>query len=293
MGIHPRLPGLTTDRDPGPAVTAALADDGSSRRAFLTKVALGGAALTVGSQLVPATRLIPLSGAQEESEVTLDADETQARFLASIALAANQAYRAALARSGRPLPEPVAEVVRAFGAHHDRQAATLVTLLPDTVTLDTIPANAAFLAEQTAAVEGAGSTDEVLGALRSLEEAVAATQFAAVGTLESQDDARLVATLVPVCAQQATVLGTLAGQGLAEVLPEAQDDAAALDPAAYPVGEVETESDAPGDTAPTTGPGGDGAEGDGEGGTGQTGDGTESSGGGATDDSGDPATTEG
>lgn len=273
------------------ALPDLAADDGSSRRAFLTKVALGGAALTVGSQLVPATRLFPPSGAQEEGEVALGADETQVRFLASLSLAAEQVYRTAAATA---LPEPVVELVEAFGTHHRGQATTLVALLPESVTIDTVPANPTVLAEQTMAVEGAAGTDAVLGALQSLEEALAATLFAAVGTLESQDDARLVATLAPVCAQHATVLGALAGQAPADLLPEVQDAEGALSEADNPVGEVTSEDDAPtGDSTTTPNQGGEGAEPGDEGDAGETGDGTESSGGGAADGSGDSATTEG
>lgn len=273
------------------ALPDLAADDGSSRRAFLTKVAIGGAALTVGSQLVPATRLLPTSGAQEGDEVALDPDETQARFLASLSLAAEQVYRTA---AGTSLPEPVVELVEAFGAHHRSQATTLVTLLPESATIETIPANPTVLAQQTEAVAGASGAEGVLGALQSLEEALAATQFAAVGTLTSQDDARLVATLAPVCAQHATVLGALAGQAPADLLPEVQVAEGALSETDNPVGEVEAEEDAPsGSTTTETPGGGEGAEPGGEGDAGETGDGTESSSGGGSDGSGDSATTEG
>ncbi len=283
MGTDPRLPGLTTD-------------DGASRRAFLTKVAIGGAALTVGSQLVPATRLFPTSGAQEEEgETELDGIDTQTRFLASLSLAAAEAYRTAATTSS--LPEPMIEVVRAFGAQHHDQAAALVTLLPEEITIETIPPNPSVLAETKTAIEGAGDPPAVLGALRSLEEAITATQADAIGTVTSDGYVSLIATLTPICAQHSTVLGALAGQGPTDLLPDSQDTEqdieAALRVAEHPVGEVEAEGDAPSGSTTTESQGGEGAEPGDEGDAGETGDGTESSGGGASDGSGDSAGTEG
>lgn len=297
MGIHPRLPGLTADREPGEVLPAALADAGSSRRAFLTKVAVGGAALTVGSQLLPATRLLPTSGAQEgEEALALDADGTRLEFLASVALAAAATYRAAAERTTDPLPEPVAEVAAAFGRHHSQQADTLKALLPEGYDLEGLVANPTLVSTQATALEEADGPEGVLGVLRALEDSVAATHFAALGAFESQDDARLVATALPVCAQHATVLGALEGLAPADLLPEAQGGDGALTPAAYPVAPATEGGAEGGDSTTTSNVGGDGPEGGGEGDTGQSGEGTDSSGGGATDD-GDPGdateTTEG
>ncbi|HYI63043.1 MAG TPA: twin-arginine translocation signal domain-containing protein [Acidimicrobiales bacterium] len=290
MGTHPRLPGLTADREPGEAMPLVLAADaGASRRAFLTKVAIGGAALTVGSQLVPATRLLPTSGAQEGGEaLALDEDETRMEFLASIALAASEAYRAAAARTTDPLPEPVAEVVAAFGQHHSQQATTFLGLLPEGYDIESLAPNATLLAEQTSALDGADGAEAVLGALRSLEESLAATHFVALGALESQDDARVVATALPVCAQHATVLGVLEGRAPADVLPEAQTGEGALALADHPVtGGTEGGAEGGQDSTTTTAnDGGDGPDANGEGGTGQTGEGTDTGGGGATDEGG-------
>lgn len=305
MGIHPRLPGLTSDREPAEAIPgpALAAEAGPSRRAFLTKVAVGGAALTVGSQLVPATRLLPVSGAQDGTDgaddgPALDDDDLQIQFLASVALASSAVYRAAVGPdAATALPEPVVVVLRGFGSHHARQASDLVALLPEGTE---VAANPSIVAEQTAALDGAADTEAVLAQLRTLSEAVAATHFAALGTLTSQFDARLVAATLPVVAQHATVLGSLGGLPAEELLPAEQGDEGLLTVADHPVGGGGAEEESPGDTTTTTNEGGTGAEPDGEGGTGQPGDGTETGGGGAEDggpDDGDPTvptpTTEG
>lgn len=287
MGIHPRLPGLTSDREPAEALPAPVlaADAGESRRAFLAKVALGGAALTIGSQLVPATRLLPVSGAQEEGGEALDADETLVEFLVSIGLAGSEAYRAAVA-SSTPLPEPTVELLEVFGSHHADQAAALLALLPEGYE---VVANPGLVEAQTEALGAAGDPAAVLTVLRDLEDVVAATHFAALGALESQPDAAAVGSALPVVAQHATVLSTLIDAEVDAVLPPLQTEEGALDPADYPLGDPAAEEgegatpSSEGNTTTTANDGGEGAEPGQGGGTGQGEDGTQTEGGGGVD----------
>jgi hypothetical protein len=291
VGIHPRLPGLTSDREPAEALPALAVDAGDSRRAFLTKVAVGGAALTLGSQLVPATRLLPVSGAQEE-EIALTADEELVEFLVSLGMAVAEVYKAAVAGTANALPEPTVELAQAFGNHHTQQAsALLLGVLPEG---HAVVANPSIVTEQTDLLDTASDTTGVLTALRDLEDRVAATHFAAIASLESQVDARLVATALPVVAQHAAVLSTLITDDLDVVLPETQTDEGAFVAADHPLGDPEaetegggapsSESEGGGDTTTTANDGGEGAEPGEGGGTGQPGVATETPGGGGTDD---------
>lgn len=292
MGIHPRLPGLTSDREPAEALPAPVlaADAAESRRAFLAKVAVGGAALTLGTQLVPVTRLLPLSGAQEEA-VELDADETIVEFLVSIALAGSEAFRAATGSSTVALPEPTVELLEVFGSHHADQGAALLALLPEG---HEVVANPGLVEAQTQALSAAGDPAGVLTVLRDLSDAVAATHFAALGELESQPDAAAVGSALPVVVQHSTLISALLEAGPEALLPPVQTEEGALEPGQYPVGDPAEEgegstpsSEGGGNTTTTANDGGEGAEPGEGGGTGQDADGTESSGGGATDEGGD------
>lgn len=293
MGTHPRLPGLTDDRPPLDGTADGTPPAGSSRRSFLAKVAVGGAALTVGSQLLPAGGLLPTAAQEDGGETdgidTLGPDDERLRFLATVALAGAAAYEATLALDVS-LPETVVATVRRFGSHHSQQADALGGLLP--VEID--QPNPSVLAAQSQALAGAGDLPAVLGVLRELEDAVAATHLAALGVLEDGQARALVATALPVCAQHATVLGSLQGADPADLLPEEQTTDGELTEADNPVGDA-PQTGGPTEVPPTEG--GEGPDQDGEGGTGQPGDGTQQPGGGATEGDGgtgdDPQTPEG
>lgn len=233
MGIHPRLPGLISDREPGDELVGTPIGSetpGPSRRGFLARIAAGGAALTVGSQLLPLGTLI---GAQEgeEDAVEREGDDAIVAFLASVALAGSTAYSAAISSQNALVSEPVVEILRQFGAHHRRQAAGLNSLIEVPVE----EPNATLLAEQEQVIEQAADQAALLTALQELEQAVAATHLAALGELEAQADAALVARALPVCAQQATVLGSFLDQPLEELVPESQTTDGALTEADYPL----------------------------------------------------------
>ncbi|HMJ77874.1 MAG TPA: twin-arginine translocation signal domain-containing protein, partial [Iamia sp.] len=125
----------------------------ATRRAFLKKVAIGGAAAAIGTQVLPLRAFAQEEGettepgTEGEEEVELTPDEERMTFLAGIALAGATVYRAATGDetpaeedeeedSGGSttttttlppitvpsLAEPVVEVLRVFGSHHSQQA---------------------------------------------------------------------------------------------------------------------------------------------------------------------------
>lgn len=285
MGTSPpRLPDHT---DPEVEPTVA----GSSRRRFLTRAAVGGAVLAVGTQLVPAGRLVPAARAQDDVEndeegETLTPDEALLAHLAGLLLAAAQGYGLAVDPARSSLSEPVTEVVRQLGANHNAQATSLNQLLP--VAVD--EPNGTLGQQLTTDITAATDEAALLGVLVDLEEALAATEFAMLGEITDQNDAKNVAAILPTANQQAVVLGSLAGTPLTELIPAEQTTEGELTVEAYPRGSTSGSPDAPSET-PTGNEGGTGADaGDsgGQEGTEQPGDGTSSSGGGASDGSGTP-----
>jgi hypothetical protein len=239
VGTHPpRLPDPTAE---------AVEPLGHSRRGFLARVAVGGAVLAVGSQVVPTGGLLPL-GAQEDDTVALDADETTLQHLASIALAAAAAHRAGAEVAG--IQETNVEVIRSFGDHHRRQAAALNGLIPEEALVE-VP-NETLLSEVTAALEGA---DEVaaLAALKDMTEKIAATHLAALESVEDQNDARTIAAALGTVSQHAVVLGVLGGESVEAASPETQSTDGALTPSAYPVTFAEEEDAAADGEVPSQG----------------------------------------
>ncbi len=242
MGIHP------------PRLTDPTAEDvepvGHSRRGFLTRVAVGGAALAVGSQVVPVGGLLPV-GAQEDGEVALDADETTIQHLASVALAAAEAHRTAATVEG--IPETTVEVIRSFGGHHRSQAAALNGLIPEDAEV-TVP-NETLLGEVTSALDGASGEAAVLAVLRDMTEQIVATHLAALESVEDQNDARPIAAAMATVSQHAVVLGVLGGESIETASPETQSTDGALTPEAYPVSfpeEAAPAEEAPAEEGTTT-----------------------------------------
>ncbi len=310
-------------------------DPDATRRAFLKKLAIGGAAAAIGTQVAPlrafaqeegedggtgdasddgtgespggssGTTEPGTEGESEEPAVELTPDEERLTFLAGIALAGATIYRAATGDEDTgaegeeeastettttlpsitvpPLAEPVVEVLRVFGSHHSQQANALNGLLTTAVALP----NGSLVAQVRGAIGTATDEGAVLGILRDLEERIAATHLQALADLEDANDAKLVATALPVVGQHALVLGLMGTTPvpLEEIVPEEQTTDGALDEGTYPSDGTTSPEDVPGQTPseePEGNAGGEGADPDT--GTEQNPeDGTEQSGGGAGD----------
>lgn len=266
MGTHPpRLPDLTDEIAPGdPGRTPG---DDPSRRGFLKRVAVGGAVLAVGSQVVPVGGLVPAATGQEDGGsgddegVTTDPDEEQVIFLAGVALASAEAFSLAEGASG--LSEGVLGTLRSQGAHSSTQADDLNGLLPEDIGTVTAP-NPTLVDEVTAALEGSDQT-AALAALADLQDRVGATYLAALGQIGDINDARLVASLVPVPGQTAALLRTLADPSVdpASLVPDTLTTEGALTPSEYPpAAPGEEVPDPEGETEPETGTGAGGGPGD-------------------------------
>lgn len=242
MGIHPLNP------------HDASADD--DRRTFLKRLAIGGAAAAVATQVLPLDRLTPAGLGQEDEDGAaeegpeLTADEETLAFLAGLSLATASAYRAAVgdeapepdpeAEAAAPslppvevgVPEPVSEVLRRFGSHHNRHATAFNGVLPAAVET----ANATLVAELSSSLAGVGDVDGLLAALRANEERLAATHLSVLAEMTDDNDATLVVRSLPVLAQHAVVLGRIAEEPVAvgELIPETQGESDPLTPDSYP-----------------------------------------------------------
>jgi hypothetical protein len=196
-----------------------------SRRRFLRNAGLGGAALTLGSTLVPVGRLLPAAWAQE----TLD-DADLAGFAQSVELAAVDAYTAAI-ETGL-LDGSVVDVAEIFRRHHDEHAAAFAGVAGDAATDE---ANQAVLDVFAPQIADAADQDALLQIAQDLENGAASTYFYSLGILQDRDAALAVATILPIESQHAVVLGQALGQDLDQYVPTFQGQDGALSPTDYPV----------------------------------------------------------
>jgi hypothetical protein len=121
-----------------------------------------------------------------------------------------------------------------FRVHHEGYAEQIGALLgrraPGV-------ANATLIAERTAAF-GARAQPAVLRAMYELEISLASSYSVVLGDLKGTDGAALVASIQPIEARQAVVLGQALGLGPEQLMPllEGQETGAtALTPSAYPI----------------------------------------------------------
>lgn len=202
------------------------APSGRSRRMFIRDVGIGSAAITMGSAILPVSRLMPAAFAQ--GELT---DTDIAAFAQSVELAAVAAYEAAAGRD--LLDAATVEVATMFAGHHQDHADAFGAVAGDAAP-DT--ANMAVLDAFGPMIEEAADAAALLQIAYDLEEGAAATYVFALGALEDPANAAATATILPVEAQHAVVLGQALELDAADYLPPFETDERALDPAMYPVG---------------------------------------------------------
>lgn len=200
----------------------------SDRRNFLKHAGVGGAALTIGSSVLPISRLMPAF-----AQGLTDGDI--AAYAESVELTAVAAYTAA-ANSGKLQPA-VKDVGVIFAKHHQAHADAFggaaggkATKKPNAKLLE------ALGPELTKAI--AGGQVKILEFALIVENAAVATYMFALGALTTPAAMKLTASILPVESQHATVLATALGKSGKDLFPTGafETDAAKLDPAKYPVG---------------------------------------------------------
>ena len=223
-------------RDTMQTVTDELtsAAHAASRRAFLGgSLAIGGAAAAVFG---------PLAGAAAAADATTTttaapkqpqaADLPLLAFAQSLELAAVQVYVAAAA-TGKLAPGVVA-VATTFGRHHREHAQAIAGLAGKAATG---VANPKLVKEYGAKVAAAKSQDDLLTIAFQLETAAASTYAYALTAILGTNPAATIASIQPIEARHAVVLGQALGRPLIDLAPSFESNALrdAIDPTKYPV----------------------------------------------------------
>lgn len=197
----------------------------ASRRRFLQAVGLGGA-------LSALPLLARSAGAQSTSTAAdttttappkrpTDADIELLVFAQSVELAAVRAYATALERSEElAIPADLAPVLQVFREHHIAYASNLSGFLGR----DAPNAANQGVLDELGEPFSSGSLAEVLEAAAAFEDAAVDTHLTILGELVGTDGAALVASIIPVEARHAAVLGMLAGGEVA--MPTGETDLA-------------------------------------------------------------------
>ena len=198
----------------------------TTRRTFLTRAALAGALVTVGTA-GPLTRLLPVAGAQDALGAAPELDDaTFAAFALPLEMAAVQAYQAAL--DGGTLGDEGPTALD-FQTHHQAVVDVLTTLLAEDATP---PAPDSLITSSTvASLRTATAKAEVLTTLAELEDVLAATHLYALGGLVEASTAKVVAQVLAVESQHAVYLGRAGGGDLATLTPAVADTSDARIPA--------------------------------------------------------------
>jgi hypothetical protein len=158
------------------------------------------------------------------------ADTALLGFVQTLELAAAELYSQALPT----IPQAQREVPAAFLLNHENYGEQLGAMLGRRA-----PgiANATLVSERAAAF-GARSIPAVLRAMYDLEDSLAASQAALLGELVGTDGAALIASILPIAARQAVVLGqslNIADEVLMPLFEGDEPGATVLTPAQYPV----------------------------------------------------------
>ncbi len=158
-------------------------------------------------------------------------DGAIAAFAESVELAAVAAYTAA-AKSGLVTTKAVLDAATAFAGHHQEHAAAFGAAAGAGATKKANPKLLDAVGAQLAAAK-----DEmgVLEIAFGLENAAAATYLFALGALTSKGALQLTASILPVEAQHAVVLGTVLGKKATDIFPSFETQTNAVDPSKFPV----------------------------------------------------------
>lgn len=206
-----------------------------SRRRFVRRLGLGGVA-TLGAAAVPAAVLAPAANAAEgqgagsttggAGHELPDVDLMIAEFAIGLELAARAAYEVVI--QTRRLSPAEEELCRTFASHHLDHANALAVLAGENDSSTSSP-NASVVASVQPQLAGASDARGLLRVLYSVEEGAAATYLQALGQLESPTAAGAAASIMPIEAQHAVVLGQLLDLPTSDWMPPFQTTTDAFD----------------------------------------------------------------
>jgi hypothetical protein len=204
---------------------APIGASGPTRRKVLALAGAGAA--TLGAAIGPFAHLLPAAAADESPDLAL------VTFIAGLELAAVDLYDTAATSTA--LEGAAKELASTVGEHHATHASTLGALISAGGGTAPTAGNAGLAAQYGPQVSGAADVAALAKVLQELEEAFAATYFAALGTIVSSTLASTAAQIMPVDAAHAvawsaapTTTPTDAGKPTAAAVPALQTDAGEL-----------------------------------------------------------------
>jgi hypothetical protein len=202
---------------------------GTSRRQFLVRAGIAGTAITIGSQVLPMSSLwTPAFG-----QALTDADI--AAYAASVEYAAVAAYGAAIS-SGKVKTPDVGAAAKMFQSQHKEHGDAFQANAGGKIAKDT--ANETLVAAIGSQIAQAADEKAILKIAYDTENAAAATYHFALGVLKAAPYRALTASILPIEAGHAAVLGLVLGLDpgtAADFLPKTQTDALALAPDKNPI----------------------------------------------------------
>ena len=211
-----------------------------SRRRFLRDVGLSGAALTIGSAVLPIDKLLAAAGAQEVVLTSADL----AAFAETLELAGASLYGAMRGRLARP---QAVSAITAFQKHHQDHANAIGPAAGDK---RVSKPNQLLLPTLTDQLNRAQGENAVLKVAYDFENALAATYLNIIDEITDAAALKLAASIMPVEAQHAVVLGGLISRPAKELTaPDSsglgfESEDRRLDPAQFPT-VVTTSTSAP------------------------------------------------
>jgi len=197
---------------------------GTSRRQFLIRAGIASTAITIGSQVLPMSSLwSPAFG-----QALTDADI--AAYSASVEYAAVAAYMAA-AGSGKVKTPDVLAAATLFLTQHKEHGDAFAGASDGKAVKD--QANETLVAAIGGQIAQAADEKAILKIAYDTENAAAATYQFALGVLKDPSARKLTASILPIEAGHAAVLGLVLGldpKTTADFLPKAQTETGALVP---------------------------------------------------------------
>lgn len=232
------------DRADGQAALDVQQPTPIDRRRMLSKAALAAPVVAAGAALGPFAGLLPRAAAQSGTDAPSDFDLLA--FYETLELSAAQIYTAA----AKQLTGDAAAVA-AFGEHHTEHAALFTDMISKAGLTPPGVSNPGIDKAYAPRIASANGLTGTLEVLFEFESALAATYLEALGAIENGAAAATIASILPVDAQHAVVIGTALGRDVQTLVPEAQTTTDSLTVSQYPV-PVEAESDSGSASTPST-----------------------------------------
>ena len=206
---------------------------GASRRDFLIRSALATTAVTIGGQVLPlGSFFTDTAGAQALTDADI------AAFAASLEYTAVATY-AAVAATGAITTKAVADAATTFATEHKAHGDALAAASAGKIARDTT--NKTLLAALSTQVRQVANETDAVKLAYQVENAAAATYLFALGGLNDVAAQKLAASILPIEAGHAAVLGQVLFMGDPAKdkdetwLPAFQTEAGFLDPAKNPL----------------------------------------------------------